>query len=894
MIGTTISHYKILEKLGGGGMGVVYKAEDSSLGRFVALKFLPDDVASDPASLERFKREARAASALNHPNICTVYEIGEDQGKRFIAMEYMEGRTLKHVVMGRPLELEQLLDIAIDIADALDAAHVKGIVHRDIKPANIFVTERGHAKVLDFGLAKVSQHRGAAVSAGNGATMTSDEHLTSPGTAVGTVAYMSPEQVRGKELDARTDLFSFGAVLYEMATGTLPFRGDTSGVIFEAILNREPVDSVRLNPVVPIKLDDIIKRALEKDRDLRFQSAAEMRSELKRLKRDTSSGRNVLPSDTAVPAVDSATAKRPSSASVAVVAERKSPAKFAWIALAAVVLAAAAFSVYKFANRGPVFSLQNMRLTQVTDSGKATTVTISPDGRYIVYALREGENQSLWVRQVATGSDVQLLPPDIVTYQHLSMSPDGNYVYFSRSDKSTVNFNYLYVLPVLGGTPRLLLKDVDTAPAWSPDGKKFAFQRGDPPNSQTILLTANADGSGETVVLKQAAIVNFPAPVSWSPDGKWIAFAAEVIEGKKTQYKILLASPTDGKSQVLYASDTPLGAVQWFDDGKGLLCIKVDLESKKQQIYYVSYPDAQLTRFTNDLMRYQPTALNITSDGRSVAAVQTTAQSYFWLASASDLAGARQVAEANQVASHLQWTGDGRLMARSNGAGLVSIDTDGRITNVVAGSDPVSAVVTCRNSNQVLFTRFHAGDSRVYRIDSDGSNIRELGQGYSTACSPDGSWYLSLDEHAGLWKVQVAGGSSKFLTQASGPREQVSPDGRQIFYTYQAKDVSGAIFDFCGVMSADGGEKQFSFKMPSGTGPIHWSPDGKSIQYAITRAGAGNIWEQPLSNEPPRQVTHFPAGMNISGFGWSSDGKQLAVIRSAETSNVVILSNFRQ
>ena len=358
-----------------------------------------------------------------------MYEIGEDQGKRFIAMEHMEGRTLKHTIQGRPMELEQLLEIGIDIADALDAAHVKGIVHRDIKPANIFITERGHAKVLDFGLAKVGQARGA--SASDGATITNDhnENLTSPGTAVGTVAYMSPEQVRGKELDARTDLFSFGAVLYEMATGVLPFRGDTSGVIFDAILNRDPTDAVRLNPVVPAKLEDVIEHALEKDRDLRFQSAAEMRSELKRLKRDTSSGRNVLPSDTTVAVADSGSSKTASTATAVPIS--KPGSKKALVAgIVVLVLAIAGFAAYKFANRGPVFSLQNMRMTQVTDSGKAFAVTISPDGRYIVYALREGENQSLWVRQVKTGSDVQLLPPDIVTYQHISMSMDGDYVYF--------------------------------------------------------------------------------------------------------------------------------------------------------------------------------------------------------------------------------------------------------------------------------------------------------------------------------------------------------------------------------------------------------------------------------------------------------------------------------
>ncbi len=887
-----VSHYRILRKLGAGGMGVVYEAEDLNLGRRVALKFLSEDFARAPQALERFQMEARSASALNHQNICTIFEIGHADGRHFIAMELLEGHSLDQRITGRPMELDELLDIAIQIADALDTAHARGIIHRDIKPANVFVSSRGQVKLLDFGLAKLAEQKLAVQGVGATAMPTMGTHLTSPGTAVGTVAYMSPEQARGRELDARSDLFSFGAVLYQMATGKLAFEGETTAVIFEAILNRDPTPATEINPSIPPKLDEIIRTALEKDRDLRYQSAAEIRAELKRLKRDTSSGRVRAAS---APTISATGTNAAASSAAPVPARGRSKRIIILSAVALLAVAAAAVLVYR-AQRPRGFSMENRRLARITDNGKAINVGISPDGRYVVYVLRDGEKQSLWVRQVATGSDVQILPPDVVSFNGATFSPDGNYLYFVRSDRTTFNYSYLNRVPSLGGTPTQLIRDIDGPISFSPDGRQFASVRGDPAKNLVHVIISSVEG-GERVLATVSSLANRQSLFgpAWSPDGETLAFTT-MDSSKGVRWVVWAISVRDGSKRQLYELTRPVGRPAWIRDGSGVLVVAVEPDSTARgQIWQISWPAGQASRVTNDLTNYAICCLETTSDGGSLVALETTTAASVYLVPGGRSANARQITSGEPIAS-VAWLPNGKVMFQTAaGANVWSMSRDGadRAPLLSVQKGAVFAASPCGDGRHIVYMAQREGKTDVWRADVDGSNPQQLTNNAASgfpSCAGDGKWFTYIDfspTSGGVYRMPIEGGASTLLaTDNSGREAWISPDNRLVAYNTLPEPAKPAIVK---VIAVAGGATVFSFSPPAGAGSFSWSPDSRSLRYTLVRNGVGNIWEQPLSNKPPWQITDFTSGL-IFSYSWSRDGRDLLVSRGSLNSNVILIS----
>ena len=887
-------------------MGVVYEAEDVKLGRHVALKFLPDALAQDSQALERFRREARAASALNHSNICTIYEVDEVDGRVFIAMELLEGHTLQHVIGRKPMEIDAVLDIGIQIADALDAAHAKGIIHRDIKSANIFVTSRGVAKVLDFGLAKLSVLAGADAH-GVTVTIDSQEHLTSPGAALGTVAYMSPEQVRGKALDARSDLFSFGAVLYEMCTGTLPFRGDTSGVIFDSILNRSPIAPVTINPHLPPKLGELLTKSLEKDRNLRYQHASDIRTDLQRLKRDSQSSHRIdVGSGWLAGSADVAQAERVKSGSGPAVAEKRNLRLVGGAVLTLVVVGAIAAAIYAYF-RATRSSFGAFTMTQVTESGNVALAAISPDGRYVLIAINENGLQSLWLRNVPTGSDTQVVGPSTVAYQNICFSPDGNYVYFRKARNLMKSYFDLYRAPVLGGMPQLVARDIDTGVSFSPDGRRMAYVRAnDPEIGKYRLLTAGLDGSDEQVLRIDAASET-PIFLTWSPKADEILYPAPKF---RKPFGGLIGFNLKRREVHTLATfeNTQLFELMWLPDGGGMVALYRERGPHYfdgGQIGFIPKSERAVQPITRDINSYA--TLTVSADSQTLASVQTrtTRNIYIIPGAGSGSPDPAPFPLAARDVRYINWSLDGNLLA-SDGAHLWRVGSDGKNATRLL-TDPTAHMELpseCYGGVLLFPWAFHSGTNamNLWRISSDGSSLAQLTSGkvdHIVACSPKDKWAYYFDQANGyVARVPVDGSgqpetlprSAAFHGYIYGEDMSISPDGRTLAYVVAAiSSDSQSQKEKIALLDLQSSESPRLLEAnPRIAAGVRFAPDGKAIAYPVRDNGVDNVWVQSLDGSGGHPITKFKSDQ-IESFHWSPDGKRLAIVRSHSESDAVLL-----
>jgi serine/threonine protein kinase/Tol biopolymer transport system component len=942
--GERLGNYEVLRRIGAGGMGEVYLARDLRLGRQVALKLLPAVAVLHHDRVRRFMQEAQVVSALNHPNILTIHEVGQSGAIHYIVTEYVEGETLRERLPRSPFRLREALEVAVQVADALAAAHRAGIIHRDVKPDNIMIRRDRIVKVLDFGLAKLMEDL-ADLGSADAEAPTRQAIRTNPGIVMGTAQYMSPEQARGLAVDARTDVWSLGCVLYEMVAGRRPFEGATHSDTIVLILEREPVSLVRQVPKIPPELERIVQKALTKDAEERYQTIKDMAIDLRRLKnrleaeaelersappegrdRVTSSGQGLAAStpEAGVPLTAPISAASTSSLEYAVTEIRRHKVG---VALAGVILIGAlvggAYSVYRLLRgqaRLPT-PLREMKITELTADGTATVVAISRDGKYVAYVLRAEGRESLRIRQVSTGSDLQLVVPSEVFHVGLTFSPEGDYLCYVTLPARrgpvylTDMAGTLYRVPVLGGVSRRLLTGVDSPITFSPDGDRFAFVRVDRGSGESALVVANADGSGEhTLAIRRPPDVYVTdirltngwagSGPAWSPDGKVIACGV----GRFARQQVVEVSTSDGSEKPIGSQSWQfVGRLAWLPDGSGLVMTATE-QSLSSQLWRLSYPAGEARRITNDLNSYADLSLDEGAD--SLVTIQSVGTQHLWVVAPSeDPARAKKVVSTTLSGRTtggplLSWTPDGRLVysAKSGDrSNLWVVNRDGTepkqltaFTNSINTRPSVSP-----DGRYIAFVSDRAGARNIWRVDIDGSNPVRLTTGeldtYPT-CSPDSRWVVYASWASGkpsIRKVPIEGGEA-VLVKATEllPMPSVSPDGKLIAYVDRDERVGSPAKIL--VTRFDGGEsvKTFDFPPNSENDVVRWTTDGRVLTYVDTSDGVDNIWIRPLEGGMPRQITYFKSD-SIGVFDWSRDGKQLALWRGTQNQNVVLIRDFK-
>ncbi len=927
MIGRTLGHYELRALLGAGGMGEVYLAHDAQLGRKVALKLLPREFTRDRERVQRFKQEARAVSSLNHPNIVTVFEIGQGDDLHFIATEFIDGQTLRQRMMEAPMKLHDALEVAIQTANALTAAHQAKVVHRDIKPDNIMLRRDGYVKVLDFGLAKLIEpfQAEAATIIGSGISA-GGQISTDPGRVVGTPRYMSPEQIRAQQVDVRTDIFSLGVVLYEMIAGRAPFEGATPSEVVAAILHVEPMPLARFSAGAPAELERIVKKSLRKEREERYQVVKDLQLDLKSFKEEmefearlarsarrsaardetmieTSAGRAEIETapQAAAPGSEGAPTHAVSSAEYlfGAISRHKRGAALALAALI-MIFGGLIFGWRQLTGwRKQAEPFQTIKVTRLTTTGKAIRPAISRDGKYLVYVVNEAGQQSLWLRQVATDSNVPIVPPAAVDYRGVTFSRDGDFIYYVRSDPEGV----LYRVPTLGGAARRLLGQVDSPITLSPDGRQFAFVRRNATSGEDALMVAQEDGSREKTlaVRKNPDLFRHNGP-AWSPDGKLIACPVENHIGA---YHSVVGVRIDTGAEVPLTAQrwAMMGQVAWLTDGSGLLVAAAERHANLTQIWHLAYPGGEARWITNDLSSYFN--LSLTADSGTLATIRSDRFLNIWVAQAGEANRAVQIttgAQREDGSRGLVWTPDGKIVYRSFAGGNPNIwimESDGTGNKQLSADAKQNFDPTVSPDGRYIVWSSSPADTRnIWRMELDGGNPKQLTYGageYFPQISPDGKWliYQALGSGANdrlLWKVPLNGGAPVQLTEKPSYAPVISPDGKLIACNYR-REAGAPIY--LAVISIEGGPPIKIFELPGPFDrPIRWTPDGRALAYIVTRGSVSNLWSQPLAGGPPKQLTEFTTHQ-IFDFAWSRDGRQLALSRGVVNSDVVLISDFR-